>query len=184
VNFGASDWAVEMKVPLDSLLVGSAQNDKRFIPKNGMKITMDVNYHDSDSKNVRDGILSFSETAQDNSWEGPQNWGYTWIGDTNKVTAVKEIEKPVVVNSYYLDQNYPNPFNPTTTITYSLAKPGKVALEVYNTMGQKVETLVNKFQPAGGYIIHFDGSKLSSGMYLYKLTVNNFSQTRKMLLFK
>jgi hypothetical protein len=86
--------------------------------------------------------------------------------------------------NYELRQNYPNPFNPTTTIAYSLAKAGDVVLEVYNALGQKVETLVYKFQSTGSYVINFDGSKLSSGIYFYKLTVNNFTQTRKMLLFK
>lgn len=184
INFGASDWAVEFKVPLDSIKTGGAKNDKRFSPINGMKIMMDICFHDSDAPNVRDGVLSFSPVAKDNSWQGPQNWGFTWVGDTNKVTAVEEIEQPVVVSSYHLEQNYPNPFNPNTTIAYSLAQAGKVQVEVYNTLGQKIETLVNKFQSAGRYAIQFDGSKLSSGMYFYKLTVNNFTQTRKMLLFK
>lgn len=89
MNFGASDWAVEFVVPLDSLLYGAATNDTRFLPQNGMKITMDINIHDSDSKNVREGMLSFSEIANDNSWEGPQNWGFTWVGDTNKVATTK-----------------------------------------------------------------------------------------------
>ncbi len=91
VNFGAADWAVELKIPFDSLLVGSAADDKRFVPQNGMKITMDINIHDSDSKNVREGMLSFSEIANDNSWQGPQNWGFTWVGDTNKVTSVGKL---------------------------------------------------------------------------------------------
>lgn len=184
VNFGASDWAVEFKIPLDSMLVGSAAGDTRFVPQNGMKITMDINIHDSDAKNVREGMLSFSDIAKDNSWQGPQFWGQTWIGDTNKVTAVKDFAKPAATLDYRLEQNYPNPFNPGTSISYSIPKTEKVTLEIYNTLGQKIATLVDMVQPAGSYQVQVDGSKWSSGIYFYKLSTANFTQTRKMLLFK
>lgn len=185
VNFGASDWAVEFKIALDDLLVGGAQGDTRFRPLNGMKITMDINIGDSDKKNEREGMLSYSDIAKDNSYVGPQYWGFTWIGDTNKVvTSVKESDLPVTVNSYSLEQNYPNPFNPTTTIGYTLPQTTKVLLEIYNTQGQKVATLVNRFQPAGRYQVKVDGAMLSTGIYFYKLTTANFTETRKMLLFK
>jgi len=184
VNFGGSDWAVEFKIPFDALLTGSAAGDKRFVPQNGMKITMDINFHDSDAKNVRDGMLSFSEIAQDNSWQGPQFWGYTWIGDTNKVTTVKPVEQPVVIKEYHLEQNYPNPFNPSTVISYTIPKTERVTLEIFNTMGQKIGTLVNALQTAGSYQVQVDGSQWASGIYFYKLSTPNFTQTRKMLLFK
>ncbi len=184
VSFGASDWAVEMKVPLDSLLVGSATDDKRFIPLNGMKITMDINIHDSDKPNVREGILSFSETAKDNSWEGPQNWGITWVGDTNKMTAVENEENTPDVSGFQLAQNYPNPFNAATTINYNLAKPGMVKIELYNTIGQKVQTLVNEMKASGSYSLQINFNHLNSGIYFYKIETSEFSRTAKMVLMK
>ena len=83
-----------------------------------------------------------------------------------------------------LRQNYPNPFNPSTTIRYNLANAGKVQLTVFNSLGQKVATLVNARQNAGSHAITFNASNLSSGVYYYKLSSNGVSQVRKMLLVK
>ncbi len=80
--------------------------------------------------------------------------------------------------------NYPNPFNPTTTIRYDLSKPGNVNLTVYNLLGQKVASLVDRFQRAGSYQVRFDGQNMSSGIYLVVLKTDNQMQTRKMTLLK
>ncbi|MEJ2636576.1 MAG: T9SS type A sorting domain-containing protein [Calditrichia bacterium] len=111
------------------------------------------------------------------------NWGYTWVGDTALVVGIKD--KPVnVVRQFKLNQNYPNPFNPTTTISYSIAKSGKVRIDIYNLLGEKVAELVNKVQQPGDYQIKFDGSNLASGMYFYRISSQNFTQIKKMILFK
>ncbi|RMH66011.1 MAG: T9SS C-terminal target domain-containing protein [Calditrichaeota bacterium] len=183
VNFGASDWAVEARIPLDSIITGAASGDARFHPQNGMQIALDLVFHDSDSPNIRDGVISFSDKNNDNSWQGVENWSHTWIGDTNKVaTAIDDI-KPLVA-TFDLKQNYPNPFNPKTTIRYSIAKAGKVKLTVYNVAGQLIKTLVNAPNTAGTHKVSFDASKLASGVYFYNLQSNGQSQTRKMLLVK
>jgi len=184
VNFGASDWAVEVKLPLDSILVAGYASDARFFPLNGMKIRMDICFHDSDSPNVRDGVISYSEIASDNSYVGAENWNFTWIGDTDKVaTSVKQIEA-MVAKTYDLSQNFPNPFNPKTTIEFALAEPGKVKLEIYNTLGQKVKTVVDDYRIAGNHEVSIDASDLTSGIYFYKLQSANFTTTRKMVLMK
>lgn len=85
---------------------------------------------------------------------------------------------------FKLEQNYPNPFNPSTTINYSVAEQGPVNLEIYNIVGQKVATLVNANQPAGNYSVKFDASKLSSGVYIYRITTNNYVKALKMSLMK
>jgi hypothetical protein len=90
----------------------------------------------------------------------------------------------MIPTQYALDQNYPNPFNPFTTITYALPEQGNVELTVYNSLGQKVKTLVNKHQQAGYHSYIFNGNSVASGIYFYSLKTASYQQTRKMLLIK
>lgn len=80
--------------------------------------------------------------------------------------------------------NYPNPFNPTTDISFSLPAASHVKLEVYNIMGQKVATVIDRFMEAGTHTVKWDGSKAASGVYLYRLEAGEFTETRKMMLLK
>ncbi|MDR3503122.1 MAG: T9SS type A sorting domain-containing protein [Legionella sp.] len=88
------------------------------------------------------------------------------------------------LQSFNLQQNYPNPFNPTTTINYSLAKEGHVKLTVYNSIGCKVATIVDENKPAGNYSVQFNGSKLASGIYLYRLESGDYNSTKKLIFLK
>ena len=94
----------------------------------------------------------------------------------------------VTVNSlptrFSLEQNYPNPFNPSTTIKFELPSDSKVKLEIYNTVGQKVATLVNKEMTAGYHQVEFYASNLASGIYFYRMQTNRFVSIRKLLLLK
>lgn len=74
--------------------------------------------------------------------------------------------------------------NPSTTISYMIPKASKVSLKIYDLKGQLVETLFDGTQNGGFYITQFDGAKLSSGVYFYRLVSDNFSETKKMLLVK
>jgi hypothetical protein len=88
-------------------------------------------------------------------------------------------------NRFKLIQNYPNPFNPKTVISWQLPVSGYVDLSVYNILGQKVATLVNKTQPAGSYQVEWNASGFASGVYLCRLeTDKGFEQTKKMILVK
>ena len=89
-----------------------------------------------------------------------------------------------VIFEYSLAQNYPNPFNPATTIQYSLKESGNVELLVYNTLGQKVLSLVNEQQNMGSHSVKFDASHLASGIYIYRIKANNFINSKKLLLLK
>ena len=90
----------------------------------------------------------------------------------------------IIVDNYTLSQNYPNPFNPSTTFTFSVPKSGNVSLKFYDALGTEVATYVDGFINAGSYSVEFDGSKLASGVYFYKLQAGDFSATKKMVLSK
>ncbi|MHB9012656.1 MAG: T9SS type A sorting domain-containing protein [Ignavibacteriaceae bacterium] len=94
----------------------------------------------------------------------------------------------VTVNSlptrFSLEQNYPNPFNPSTTIKFGLPSDAKVTLEVYNTIGQKVATLVNEQMTAGYHQVEFYASNLASGIYFFRMQTNGFVSIKKLLLLK
>ena len=86
--------------------------------------------------------------------------------------------------AYMLAQNYPNPFNPTTTIHFSIAQQSPVSLEVFNTLGQRVATLVDEERPPGTYSERFDGTRLASGVYICRLKAGNFTAAQKMVLLR
>ena len=85
---------------------------------------------------------------------------------------------------YALAQNYPNPFNPTTSIEYVIPQTGFVNLSVFNLLGERVAELVNEIMESGNHTIVFDASRLSSGTYIYTLSVNGNVVTKKMTLIK
>lgn len=104
-----------------------------------------------------------------------------FIATTDPSVGVKEVD---FLNSYNLFQNYPNPFNPSTRISYNVGEQGLVQLKVYNILGVEVATLVNELKNSGNYSVDFNAAHYSSGVYFYSLSVNNFTQTRKMILEK
>jgi hypothetical protein len=86
--------------------------------------------------------------------------------------------------SFTLYQNYPNPFNPTTTIKFALPVESKVKINVYNSLGQLVETVVDNEMESGYHEVKFNASRLASGVYLYQLQANDYVSVKKMLLVK
>ena len=93
-------------------------------------------------------------------------------------------ERAGIPKEYTLSQNYPNPFNPETVIEYALANQSEVKLIIYNLRGEQVALLIDGTVPAGNHRVSWDASKVSSGIYFYRLKTDNFVQTRKMLLLK
>ena len=110
-------------------------------------------------------------------------WLMARVAGWNGTTEVKKQEEsPRIFN---VSQNYPNPFNPTTTIEFSLAEKSNVLLRVYNVLGQEVATLIDGEMQAGVlYRVPFDASKLTSGVYFYKLEAGRSTQIRKLNLLK
>ena len=113
-------------------------------------------------------------------------------GDLSVSTEVEFINENFTVGAeesaspyeFALSQNYPNPFNPSTNINFSLPVASSVSLKVYNLLGQEVATLVDQRMGSGAHAVSFDASRLSSGVYIYRLQAGNKVQTKKMLLVK
>jgi len=89
-----------------------------------------------------------------------------------------------IPHQFKLYQNYPNPFNPTTTIKYTIPKSEKVNIEVFNLLGQKISTLLNKQMPAGSHEIEFTAMDLPSGVYPHRIEAGEYQDVKKMILIK
>jgi flagellar hook assembly protein FlgD len=145
----------------------------------------------SDATQLMDGSILFLGTTR-------SFWPYSncifliksdSLGNYERITDVKLNDNFHI--DFKLSQNYPNPFNPTTVINYQIpnSHPGGaegafVQLKVYDILGKEVETLLNQKQNPGYYQVEFDGSNLSSGVYFYKLSSNNYTETKKMVLLR
>ena len=100
------------------------------------------------------------------------------------IASVKETTLNHIPDKYLLGQNYPNPFNPSTKIKYSIPQSSNVKIEVYDIIGNSIETLINKEQPAGTYELTWYAGGLPSGIYFYQLSAGDFISTKKMILMK
>ncbi len=135
---------------------------------------------------TRDTQVGWStKGGQDDWWNTPARWETVALVGADAVPNSNEddgISKPF---TFELNQNYPNPFNPTTNISFRLGTTSNVTLEVYNLLGQKVATLLqNEKLSAGAHSQKFDASSLASGMYVYRISTESFTQSRKMMLIK
>jgi hypothetical protein len=150
--------------------------------------------------NVNSSIIAGSGTSTESHLysytdpnPGPGVWYYrlqqvdlsgaVYNSDAIKMTTTAVTERPLP-KQFALDQNYPNPFNPTTTIEFALPKETHVKIDVYNIIGEKVATLVDETRSAGYYKEQFNAVKFSSGIYFYKMTTNETSFLKKMMLVK
>ncbi len=112
-------------------------------------------------------------------------WYYgMWILQNNLATAVGSPAASTLPKIFQLMQNYPNPFNPTTTIEFVISKRVHVTMDIFTLLGQKLSTLFNETVEAGTHMLKFDGSRLSSGIYFYRLITPDNSITRKMAIIR
>jgi hypothetical protein len=120
-------------------------------------------------------------TAQPKSGVAQGSLSKSFLFDITTDVAQNQIKTPTV---YSLGQNYPNPFNPSTTIKYELPKSSEVRLSVFDRLGREVAVLVDERRDAGVHEAKFEGSHLSSGMYLPRLRAGDVVQSRKMMLLR
>ncbi|MFA3782120.1 multiheme c-type cytochrome, partial [Melioribacteraceae bacterium 4301-Me] len=156
------------------------------------KITQAQNILANSSDSVKIKLLNeaiFNVTyAESDESGGFHNHLYTQLLLTSSIDKVNDIITGVK-NTYSqlpltfdLSQNYPNPFNPETNIAYSLPVRSNVKIILYNSIGQQVKVLVDKFQNPGRYIINFSSEGLASGVYFYRMFTDKIVLTRKMLI--
>ncbi len=170
---GGTFWSGVAYFPADKITAGTPVSYKFYV-------------ENSQFGGIEPGIGSrtFNFPGEDTtlSWK--------FFNDGISITGIKNY-KDYAPDKFYLYQNYPNPFNPATAISYQLSAFSHVTLKVYDVLGREIETIVNEEKPAGFYRVYFDGSKLASGIYFYRIEAvpigrqaGDFIQTRKMLLIK
>ena len=167
------EWPPEYQIPYYAVNI----NDSSYFPgfwNNNFNDTLPTGYI------LATEIVDLdNDTRQDiiHSGEGV----YITFSKDTVSSVVADNNEP---NNFHLFQNYPNPFNPSTTIRFSLPESGNVKLEIFNILGEKVQTLRDEFYNAGIYIVEFNAGNLPSGIYFYKLTSDNFTDTKKLILVK
>ena len=147
----------------------------RGFPGNGKFIPLATSYNELSNEIIAAGLEKFGQ--------------FVFASNDSLTTSVEENE--LTLKNFKLYQNYPNPFNPATKIKYSIPnvaeatlRPLHTKLKVYDILGREVKTLVNGEKQSGAYEVEFDASRLSSGIYFYKITAGNFSEIKKLVLLK
>jgi hypothetical protein len=146
----------------------------RVTPHSGTNYTLYMVYQ----KDPQPGAFAYS----DNAPESRASLIFRTITFANRPIGIHNNNQTAY--TFKLDQNYPNPFNPVTKISYSIAKNSFVTIKIYDVLGREVGVLVNENQIAGQRTVDFDGSNLASGVYIYKITAGDFTDTKKMILIK
>ncbi|MBI5472052.1 MAG: glycoside hydrolase family 9 protein [Ignavibacteriae bacterium] len=148
-------------------------------PRSG-NTPIDGRFTDNDSWCSNEVVVSWNAALVYNLYAAK------FVSGSGTPTSAGETESPV---EYTLKQNYPNPFNPSTTIEFVLTKSAHVNLTIFNILGQKVRTLVDREMINGTHPVHWDGKddnqiQLPSGMYVYRMKAGDFTFTHKMVLSK
>lgn len=138
--------------------------------------------------------ITLENSGRNNNGSGAAVEPYGTVSEVVSDTPAGQAKKASVVNidvplTFTLHQNYPNPFNPSTKIQFALPVASTVTLEIYNTAGQRIRTLVSGNHAPGTYEIEWDarndsGQNVASGVYMYHLQAGTFSEVRKMSLLR
>lgn len=163
-------------------------------------LRININPHDSIEVLIFDvDLCPICDNYEQRYFKDTLKFHYTFLDDSlidigyrfkdsvqvSGMAVVSDVESEAeIIKEFNLDQNYPNPFNPATQISYTIPTGSKVTIVVYNLLGNEVEKLVDEYNPAGTYNVEFNAKDLPSGVYFYKLTAGNYTETRKMILIR
>lgn len=161
--------------------VAALANVNWFVPVGGSPLLTGANFSNPN-------LAGFTTTTYVGAFGSNNNWLLSWSNfnpqfytpQPNSITTNGNL----IPNQFELSQNYPNPFNPSTSINFNIPTKGFVSLKIYDVTGKEVANLVNQDLSAGSYKYDFNASNLTSGIYFYTLTANNFRETKKMTLIK
>lgn len=170
-------------------------NDFEFIPGNASKVFFtdhDKLFFSSDTGKTWQEVFVDTIELKGRDIVFPDQYHGWILGDSGRVYKTNtggiltntENNYTYLPDKFSLTQNYPNPFNPSTKISWQLSVSSLVRIKVYDVLGREVATLVNEEKPAGKYEVNFDASKLSSGVYFYRLQAGDFIRTKKMIVLK
>ncbi len=122
----------------------------------------------------------------DNSIQMELSWGWMYLDYlvVPSIISAGSLPGAPLPGEFVLEQNYPNPFNPRTTIRYQIPEQSRVRLVVYDLLGRKISELVNRVAQPGSYAVSFDGSRIASGIYIYRLQAGRFLQAKRMMLLR
>lgn len=162
------------------VIVRSADGKSIYSPIRGDTLYGKTIVHQGDKFSFIQGILYFSFNQYKLVPRTNSDYGTYIPGDVVGVVS----ETSGLPKKFALAQNYPNPFNPSTRIEFDIPKSGTVSLKIYNMLGQEVASLLSGYHNAGHYIMQFDASRLSTGMYIYRLESVSGTAAKKMLLIK
>jgi type IX secretion system substrate protein len=174
------NWTTESEInnsgfDVERTPVSSQNNWQKIGFVAGYGTTNEQKHYALDDKKLNTGKYKYRLKQMD------YNGNFAYYNLSNEV----EVGKP---KEFSMSQNYPNPGNPRSKIDFELPVPGKVSIKIYDLLGREVSTLINEDREAGYYSAEFDGTNLTSGVYIYRIIVEatslNFSKTLKMLLIK
>ncbi len=150
-------------------------------------IPIDLSYTDSELMTAGLGGFPLGDLnwfpTQNEKWEAQKDDEYAYISLFINFRVGIQTKKEFP-RTFQLKQNYPNPFNPSTIINYSISQTSRVQIKIYDVIGNEIRTLVNEIKNPGKYKVSFDGTYLASGVYFYRIILNDFTLTKKMLLIK
>lgn len=184
---GGKNWKSKLFTPNTSItdLHFSNTNAGWLISSNGSIYYSNNKFRTYDSTQVSISKFDFQNNisfgiSEKNIYKSDDGWN-----TFNKLLTITSVEVENSVKlEFKLSQNYPNPFNPTTTIQYTIPQSGNVKLELYDLLGRKIKTYINTIVSSGNYDITLNLREYSSGIYIYKLSLENISISKKLILVK